>query len=155
MVEVCDDPQQFPAAIRDLCPASGEEVGVQLALDRIDRNHSRLVICMLLNEDVEDLTADELNEVWIAARLMADRLDRIRMEVNGAVRGLNRLEDRLSALIVAELGLRRVAEHALRVGACVHQLGKEGRQASQDQHERDPLLLDGLEDIKEHRQWKL
>lgn len=75
MLQVGDGPKQLSLAIGDLGPATGEEVGVQLALDRIDRDDARLVLRVLLDEDVEDLSADELDEVWVAPRLVADRVD--------------------------------------------------------------------------------
>jgi hypothetical protein len=58
VLQLRDHPEEFTLAVRDLRPAAGEEIGIQLVLNRLDRDPLLLVIRVLTDEDVLDLTTD-------------------------------------------------------------------------------------------------
>src|SRR5262245_1246377 len=113
MVQLRDDPEQLALSIGDLCPSPGEEVRVELLLDRVDGNTAhRLVVSDLLYEHVEHFAADELNEVRVPTRLDTDDLNGSIVEHQWATVRLDGLDDRVATGFRGELVEHHDSEHA-------------------------------------------
>ena len=105
LAERRDSPQKVALSICCARPASREEVGVELQCDRVEGDGvwNRRFLPLQQKEGVEYLTAYELDEIGVAARVGRDHFDRLIGELNGAVCVLDRLDDRLPARLLVQL----------------------------------------------------
>src|SRR5262249_7780845 len=147
--------KEFFLTIRYAGPAAREKISVELLLDRLYRDSAVLSAFGLLNEYVKDLTADELDEVGIATRLVNDELHRVRAELDRTVGCLDRPENRFPALVGAEFVQSDHTEHPLCIGSGIDELWEQRRQSREHEHEGNPLLLDRLEHVEQDRERKL
>src|SRR5206468_2955034 len=141
-IEARYDPEKLPLPISDFRPPTGEEVSVQLHLDRVERDNRGFGAVQLLDEDIEDFPANELDEVGVTARLARDDLDRIVTEAEWALGDSDRLQDRLSAVLIVQPAKHDDVEHTLGERARLHELREESGETSQNKKKRDSLLLD-------------
>ena len=105
-----------------------------------------------MDEQVVDLTTDELDEVGIACGHLHDLFDRFIAKPHRAFDVFERLADGVFAVAGVQPIEKHHPEHPLGEGSGIHQFGKQHREAGEHQHQWHVLALQGLEGVQHERE---